>query len=304
VTDPLAPNSQPETAVCHGFSIDVEDYRQILSSRFRDDPGVVTAQFERGMEAVLGLLADAKVCATLFVTGTVVERRPDLVRRWAALGHELASHGYDHTPIWAMTADRFREELVRTKKALEDASGAAVAGYRAPIFSVRWDTLWALETIREAGFSYDSSVVPVRMRRYGVAGFDPRPAAYTLPSGRELVEIPMSTARVFGRRVPLAGGGYFRLFGYGRIRRAVEEAQQRGAPFILYVHPDEFSGETFRAADLACGWRQKIAAAAIAAKSNLGRRRVVDTVRRLLSEFRFSTLASLAGAQGLPRLTL
>ena len=298
------PASQPPAAACHGFSVDAEDYRQILSTRYRGDPGAVTAQFERGMEAVLGLLADTKVCATLFVTGTVVERRPDLVRRWAAMGHELASHGYDHTPIWAETSERFRTELTRAKKALEDALGAPVAGYRAPIFSVRWDTLWALEAIAEAGFAYDSSIVPVRARRYGVPGFDPRPAVYALPSGRALTEIPISTTRVAGREVPMAGGGYFRLFSYRRIRGAVQEAQGRGLPFIAYVHPDEFSGEAFRAADLACGWRQKIAAAGLALKSNLGRRRVPDTVGRLLAEFRFSTLASLGGAKGLPRLTL
>jgi len=294
----------PDAAACHGFSIDVEDYRQILSARFRGDPGPVTPQLERGMESVLGLLADAHASATLFVTGTVVERRPDLVRRWSALGHEVASHGYDHTPIWAMTREAFRENITRAKKALEDAIGAPVTGYRAPVFSIRQDTLWALETIAEAGFAYDSSVVPVRTRRYGIAGFDRRPAVYALPSGRQVVEVPMSTARVAGREVPMAGGGYFRLFSCRRICEAVREAQRLGLPFIAYVHPDEFSGEAFRAVDLACGWRQKMVAAAIALKSNLGRRRVPETSRCLLSEFRFTTLGRLAGAEGLPHLTL
>jgi polysaccharide deacetylase family protein (PEP-CTERM system associated) len=294
MADSRMANSQPDAAVCHGFSIDVEDYRQILSSRFRGRPGHVTPQLERGMDVALGLLADAKTAATLFVTGTIAEQRPDLVRRWAALGHEIASHGYDHTPIWAMTADRFREELVRAKKAIEDAAGAAVTGYRAPIFSVRWDTLWALDVIREAGFMYDSSVVPVRMRRYGVTGFAARPRLYALPSGRDLVEIPMSTARVAGMRVPVAGGGYFRLFGFRRIRRAVEEAQRRGDPFILYAHPDEFSGERFHAADLAASWKDRLAAHIIAAKTNLGRGRVKEIAVRLVAEFRFGALGRLA----------
>jgi len=281
-------------AVTHALSIDVEDYRQILSARFRGEPGPLAPEFERNMEAVLDLLDAAGVKATFFVIGTVARERPDLVRRWADLGHEIASHGPDHTPVWAVGRERLLEHLVGAKRALQDAAGRAVAGYRAPVFSIRWDTLWALEVVRDAGFTYDSSIVPVRLRRYGVAGFDPRPRVYGFPSGAEIVEIPISTARVCGLRVPVAGGGYFRLFSYRRIRRAVAEVEREGRPFVVYAHPDEFGPERFRVADMATGCRDKVLAGMIALKSNLGRRKVPETLRRLLAEFRFSTLGRLA----------
>ena len=282
------------TPVLHALSVDVEDYRQILSSRFRGEPGPVTAEFERNMEAVVELLGAAGVTATFFVIGTVAEERPDLVKRWADLGHEIASHGHDHTPIWATTPARLKEELVRARRVLEDATGRPVVGYRAPIFSVRWDTLWALDVIAEAGFAYDSSIVAVRTKRYGIDGFDETPRLYALASGREIVEVPLSTGRVAGRRVPMAGGGYFRLFSYRRVREAVARAEHRGAAFVVYCHPDEFGQGRFRVVDLATGWRDRLRALIISARSNLGRRRVPETVRRLLVEFRFAPLGRLA----------
>ena len=288
------PPAGSATPVLHALSVDVEDYRQILSSRFRGAPGPVTAEFERNMEAVLELLGGAGAKATFFVAGTVAEGRPDLVKRWAALGHEIASHGHDHTPIWAMTPARLKEELAGARRALEDAVGRPVAGYRAPIFSVRWDTLWALDVIREAGFTYDSSIVPVRMKRYGIDGFDKSPCVYILPSGGKIVEIPLTTSRVWGRRMPVAGGGYFRLLSYRRIREAVADAERRGEAFVLYCHPDEMGGRRFRAVDLASGWRDRLSALIISARSNVGRRRVPGTVRRLLAEFRFAPLGRLA----------
>jgi polysaccharide deacetylase family protein (PEP-CTERM system associated) len=295
------PTAGGPTPIVHALSVDVEDYRQILSSRFRGEPGPVTAEFERNMEAVLALLGGAGATATFFVTGTVAERRPDLVRRWAALGHEIASHGWDHTPIWAMAPARLKEELACAKRVLEDAIGRTVAGYRAPIFSVRWDTLWALDVIRDAGFAYDSSIVPVRTKRYGIDGFDETPRLYALASGREIVEIPLSTARVAGRCIPMAGGGYFRLFSYRRIRRAVAAAERGSAAFVVYCHPDEFGPARFRAVDLATGWQDRLTALIISARSNWGRQRVPETVRQLLAEFRFAPLAPLAERVGAGR---
>jgi polysaccharide deacetylase family protein (PEP-CTERM system associated) len=281
-------------AVEHGLSFDVEDYRQILAARFRGDPGPVTAEFERNMEGVLALLAEAGAAATFFVTGTVAEGRPDLVRRWAEAGHEIGSHGYDHTPVWRMTRAALAQELGREKARLQDAAGRPVRGYRAPIFSIRWDTLWAMDAVQQAGFDYDSSIVPVRMRRYGVGGFPAAPGLYVLPSGGDLVEVPIGVGRAAGRLVPMAGGGYVRLFSRRRIERAVAAAQDAGVPFTVYAHPDEFGEAPFRAVDLATGWRDRLAAGAIALKSNIGRHKVPETVRALLARFRFTTLGRIA----------
>jgi polysaccharide deacetylase family protein (PEP-CTERM system associated) len=277
----------------HGLSIDVEDYRQILSARYRGEAGPVTTTFERNMETVCAMLAEARTKATFFVSGLVAAARPDLVRRWADLGHEIASHGLTHEPIWTMTPERFRQELSQAKRTLEDAAGRAVAGYRAPVFSVRRDTLWALEAIREAGFAYDSSIVPVRMRRYGVAGFGDRPQAWILRSGDRIIEVPLTTVRACGMRVPL-GGGYLRLVSHRVIRRAVASAEAGGRAIVVFAHPDEFGTEPFQAVDLATGWRDKAAAAAVALKSNLGRRRIPVTIRWMLGVFRFSILGRIA----------
>ena len=295
-----ADNPVARAPVEHGCSIDVEDYRQILSARYRGDPGPVTATFERNMEAVTEMLAQAGTRATFFVSGMVAAARPDLVRRWADLGHEIASHGLTHEPIWTMTPERLREELARAKQTIEEAIGRAVAGYRAPVFSVRWDTLWALEAIREAGFAYDSSIVPVRMRWYGVAGFSERPQVWILRSGDRIVEVPLATVRAMGMRVPL-GGGYLRLVSRRRIQRVMASAEAGGEAVVVYAHPDEFGSEPFRAADLATGWREKAAAVAVALKSNLGRRRIPATVRWMLGAFRFSTLGRIAEGASNPK---
>jgi hypothetical protein len=204
-----------------------------------------------------------------------------------------------------MTPEAFREELKRAKRCLEDAAGRSVAGYRAPVFSIRWDTLWALEAVAECGFAYDSSVVPVRTRRYGVTGFEPAPRLYRLGSGRELVEFPLTTARVWGLRVPVAGGGYFRLFSLGRIRRSVADCARRSVPFVLYCHPYEFGPEPVDWSDLPRGRLGKMLARLAGAKANLGRAKVPRTVAALAAEFRFGPLGALVdqvrshGAEGL-----
>jgi polysaccharide deacetylase family protein (PEP-CTERM system associated) len=280
--------------VQHAISIDVEDYRQILAIRFAGEPGSVSHMWERDMDAALALLDAAGTRAVFFVMGTIARERPDLLRRWADLGHESACHGYSHRPIWTLTVEAFRDDLQRAKRSVEDAIGCAVRGYRAPEFSVRWDTLWSLEVICECGFSYDSSIVPARTRRYGVSDFDPRPARYVLPSGAELVELPLPVANVCGRTVPIGGGGYFRLFSLSRVRRAVAEYDRQGLPFIVYCHPDELGGQRFRWECQGWRWRDRLRARLIAVKSNIGRRKVADMLRTLLQERRFAPLGQLA----------
>jgi len=281
-------------APAHCLSVDVEDYRQILSLRHRRDPGPLSPALERDMERVLEVLCLADVKATFFVTGTVAEARPDLLRRWAALGHEIGCHGHDHTPVWAMAPEALRAELSRTRRAVENASGQPAAGYRAPVFSIRWDTLWALDVVAECGFEYDSSVMPVRNRRYGVDGFDPAPRRYRLPSGLSLVEMPLTVARAWGRLVPVAGGGYFRLFSYGRIRRAAAECGRLGRPFVLYCHPYEFSPDPVDWTDLAGGRLGRLRARLECFKTNLGRTKVPGIVAGLAREFRFGPLGPVA----------
>jgi len=280
--------------VVHGASVDVEDYRQILARRFTGDALAVDEGFYADMDRITETFDQTDTRATFFVTGTIVREIPQLVRQWHALGHEIATHGHAHEPLWALTPAELKQELLDCKHILEDTIGTAVLGFRAPVFSVRWDTLWSLETIAECGFIYDTSVVPVRLRRYGVAGFPPDPAQYTLPGGGTLVEIPLSIGRVLGRTVPVAGGGYFRLFPAGLVRKIVAGFDDANRSFIMYAHPYELGSRRFGCVDLARGWLGRLKAAILSARFNLGLRSVPPLVRQLLCEFRFAPLRAIA----------
>jgi len=177
--------------------------------------------------------------ATFFVLGWVAERQPDLVREIAARGHEIACHGHGHQVIYEIGPERFREDLRRARAAIEDATGVSVKGYRAPSFSITGESLWALEVLAEEGFSFDSSIFPIRHHRYGIPGFERHPVRLRLPGGLEIREFPLTTLRIGRLCLPIAGGGYLRFlpaplfrWGFGRLARA-------GEPTVLYVHPWE-----------------------------------------------------------------
>ncbi|MBN2582448.1 MAG: polysaccharide deacetylase family protein [Planctomycetes bacterium] len=280
--------------VLHGASFDVEDYRQILRRRWQGEAGPVNADFDRDVDALCALLDETQTKATFFVTGTVAADRPDLVRHWQGLGHEIACHGWDHTQVWQMNRDQFRADLTRTRKALEDACGQTVRGYRAAVFSIGPDTLWALDVLAECGFDYDSSIVPVRCPRYGIDGFDRRPALYRLPDGGRIVELPLPVSRVMGRTRPVGGGGNFRVLSLQAILQAVDEHTRGGLPFVMYCHPDELGGRKFRATDLARGLVGKGRAWMLEFRSNIGRSGVPRIVRGVLAKFDFTTLCRLA----------
>src|SRR5690606_21193793 len=148
---------------------------------------------------------------TFFVLGWIAERVPQLVRRIATEGHEIACHGYSHELVYRQTPEVFREETQRAKLLLEDTVGEAVSGYRAASFSIVPRSRWALDTLLELGFEYDSSIFPVRHDRYGMRGASRAPGLIDGPSGGRLVEFPMATAKFANATIPVSGGGYFRL---------------------------------------------------------------------------------------------
>jgi len=287
------PTHPVRTGNLNGVSVDVEDYRQILAWRYRRQCPPVAEEFVRNMEQVMDLLGRASATATFFVTGPVARDRPALLRQWLAAGHEIACHGASHMPIWTMDAAALRADLLEAKARIEDATDSPVAGYRAPAFSIRRDTTWALATLAECGFTFDSSIVPVRVRRYGITGFPRRPVRVVLAGGRRITEVPLAVGRVAGRQIPIGGGGYFRLFSFERINRAVVEAEREGVPFVMYFHPDEIGG-TFSAGGLAGGPADRLRARLLTLRSNIGRRKVRPTVTRLLAGHRFATLGRLA----------
>jgi polysaccharide deacetylase family protein (PEP-CTERM system associated) len=227
--------------VLNALSVDVEDWFQVGAFETviaRDAWERIPARVERNSEAVLALFAEAGVQGTFFTLGWVAERHPALIRRIAEAGHELASHGWDHRRVFTLDRDRFRADIVRARAAIEDAAGQKVTGYRAPSFSIDARTPWAHEVLAEEGYAYSSSVAPVAHDHYGwreAPRFAFRPVA-----GADLIELPVTTVELGGRRMAAGGGGFFRLLPYGLSHWAIGRVNQvEGRPAIFYFHPWE-----------------------------------------------------------------
>lgn len=197
------------------------------------------SRVEASIDRLLALMAEHDALGTFFTVGWVAERHPEMVKRIAAAGHELASHTYDHVRITHQTPEAFRASVRRTKRVIEDLTGAPVFGFRAPSFSIVRGTEWALDVLIEEGHAYDSSLFPVSRRGYGYVGGERDPHWIERPAGR-IAEIPPATLQVLGKTLPAAGGAYFRILPYGVVRAALLDAERRGVPGTFYVHPWEW----------------------------------------------------------------
>lgn len=225
------------------LTIDVEDYfhvsafEQIIK---REEWDRFESRVEDNTCRILDLLSKKGVSATFFVLGWVAERFPSLVRDIHEAGHEVACHGYSHRLVYSQTPQEFREETRLSKRILEDACGCSVLSYRAASYSITGQSAWALEILAEEGFRFDSSVFPVVHDRYGIPRAMRGPVRIELDSGLTLVECPLSTLSFLDWRLPIAGGGYFRLFPYPLLRMAVRRLNHRDRlPLIFYLHPWE-----------------------------------------------------------------
>lgn len=242
------------------LSIDVEDYFQVSAFEQVSPPSTWDKReprVERNTDKVLGLLDEAGTKATFFVLGWIAERCPELVKRIAAAGHEVASHGYGHQRVTTQSRQEFREDVRRSKAILEELSGRAVLGYRAPSYSISRQTFWAFDELHAGGYRYDSSIFPISHDFYGIPDW-PRFAGYAVKSAggdwqaasqagnseAALYEIPITTLQLAGKNLPIAGGGYFRLLPYGLTRRGLQRINRlEQQPFVFYLHPWEFDPE-------------------------------------------------------------
>ena len=223
----------------NAMTIDVEDYFQVaafaphIARGSWDDR---ECRVERNMDRILEMLALQDTKATFFTLGWIAQRYPQLVRRIVDGGHELASHGYGHERASDLTEAAFLDDITRAKSILEDLGGVAVRGYRAPSFSIGKGNLWAFDALLSAGYRYSSSIYPIRHDHYGMPDA-PRHAHEVRPG---LLEVPISTVRLFDRNLPSSGGGYFRLFPYALSRWMLNRVNtsdlQSG---IFYFHPWE-----------------------------------------------------------------
>ncbi|PWU23171.1 MAG: polysaccharide deacetylase family protein [Candidatus Rokuibacteriota bacterium] len=267
----------------NAFSVDVEDWYQVSDFEAVVDFsnwGGYESRVVRNTERVLQLLADHRVTATFFVLTWNAERHPELVRRIADAGHEIASHGYRHRLIYEQTPAAFRDDVMRSKKILEDATGTAVLGYRAPSFSLTRASLWALDVLLECGFRYDSSIFPISDRLYGIPNARRFPFAIRTDGERTLWEFPMSTAHAAGRNWPLGGGAYLRLFPYRYMRWGIRRVNREGQPALVYVHPWELDPEQPRI---------KTSGKRGVSTHYLNLHRTEAKLRRLLQDFAFAS---------------
>lgn len=222
----------------NALSVDVEDWFQVGAFEKvirKEDWPRYELRVEANTDAVLQLFADAGVKGTFFTLGWVAERFPALIRRIGAQGHEIASHGCDHKRVFQMTPDEFAVDVATSKARLEDASGMAVTGYRAPNFSIDRRTPWAHAALAEAGYRYSSSVAPLVHDHYGWPEA-PRFLWKPLPDC-DFLELPVSTVRLAGRNFAAGGGGFFRLLPYSVSRAAISRVNGEGRPAIFYFHP-------------------------------------------------------------------
>jgi polysaccharide deacetylase family protein (PEP-CTERM system associated) len=252
-------------------------------------PSRVVAQTER----LLDLLDAHHARATFFTLGVVAQRFPRLVRSLVVRGHELASHGWDHTPVFRLGPEGFRTDVRRARRALEQAGGVGVHGYRAPNYSIRPDTPWAFATLAEEGHTYDSSVHPIAHDRYG---FPSAPRfAHRLPGDSGLWEVPVGTARALGTNLPV-GGGFFRLFPGALLREAIASVNRRERqPVVLYVHPWEFDPHQPRPA---MPWAHRF-------RHYVGLAGAERKLAALLAAFRFTTIeAALAPVTRAPAVAV
>lgn len=238
-TDLAAPAGARADSSRNALSIDVEDYFQVSALApyiRRDEWDGCELRVERNVDRILALLESRDTHATFFTLGWIAERRPALVRRIVAGGHELASHGWGHERASDLDRAAFRTDVDRARKLLEDLGGVAVRGYRAPSFSIGHANLWALDTLLETGHVYSSSIYPVRHDHYGM----PDAPRFAHRHGCGLIEIPPTTLRLAGRNLPASGGGFFRLLPYAVSRRMIDRVNRAdGQPAVFYFHPWE-----------------------------------------------------------------
>ena len=277
------------TGTVNAFSVDVEDWYQVA-----DFDAVVgfadwdryESRVARNTDRILTLCDEVGVRGTFFVLTWNAERHPEIVRRIAAAGHEIASHGYAHRLIYEQTPETFRDDITRAKATLEDITGTAVLGYRAPSASVTPRSLWALDVLLDVGLRYDSSIFPIRDTLYGLPDADRFPHVIRRRDGRELLEFPLATTRLFGRNVPLACGGWLRVFPYRYTRWAMRRVNREGHPAVAFVHPWELDPEQPR---MRTAGRRGFSTHYVGLRGTYGK------LRRLFRDFRFAPLRDVLG---------
>ena len=283
----------------HAMTIDVEDYYQVAAFFdviASDDWSRWPSRVSDNTQKLLDIFCERNLKATFFILGKVAEEHPELVKRIAHAGHEIASHGYSHRFVYEQTPSVFRDETLHSKKLLEDLTGQAIKGYRAASYSITRHSLWALEVLAEAEFTWDSSIFPTRHDNYGIPNSPHQPYEILTPQG-SLIEFPLTTAKVLGLSLPAAGGGYFRQYPYPLSRWLFNRASQHQTqPQIFYLHPWELDPDQPRIPN--ASWFSRFRH-----YTNLDK--TESRLKQLMTDFPFGTMSeSLASVKIEQKLTL
>ena len=278
------------------LSVDVEDYHDQLALDFQDRIVPPDDEAVRCTDRLLELFAEFQARGTFFILGEIAEHFPALVRRIADAGHHLGIHGYYHHLVYRQTADEFREAIGRAKKLVEDTAGKPADAYRATAFSINDSTPWAIPTLIDLGFKYDSSVYPFRGRRYGDPTAPRSPYRRTVPDGRWIWEIPLSTVIWRQRRWPVCGGGYFRLLPLSFTDRAIRRLNAEGIGAVIYLHP--YETETHPRIEPLPGlsFRKRCHFHFFNFHQMRRRARTIPKLRYLLGKYRFGTIEQAVAA--------
>jgi polysaccharide deacetylase family protein (PEP-CTERM system associated) len=277
----------PADAPRNAFTVDVEDWYQSCV----DYDAPITERVVRNVDRIVAVLDDCGIKGTFFVQGKVAEAFPGMVESLVAQGHEVQSHGYSHRPLHAMNRAELWHELDRAKKSVEDAAGTRVTAFRAQDFSIHARNLWAFDVLAEVGFETDSSIFAMKSRHYGIANWHVEPHYLVLPGGARILEIPVALWSVAGLRVPVAGGGYFRLLPRRLIERGLRSIGGESRPAILYCHPYEFN-----ASELG---EYRNVSRRLRASQGIGRRTFTTRMRTMLPRFAFGRMDAVLDAWGL-----
>lgn len=215
----------------HGLEIGMEDWHKFEN------------RIEKNLLKLLNLLDEAGTKATFFILGYVAEKFPQLIEEIARQGHEIGSHGYSHQFVYKQSPNEFRREIIKSLEILEKLSGERILSYRAPFFSITQSSLWALEILADLGILFDSSIFPVINYRYGIPQAPRFPHWIMTKNGSKILEFPISTVRILGKNIPIAGGAYFRIFPYQLIGSGIKSLNRKKQAVIFYLHPWEIDPE-------------------------------------------------------------
>jgi polysaccharide deacetylase family protein (PEP-CTERM system associated) len=270
----------------NAMTVDVEDYFHVAAFEKSINPkewSNYESRVETNTARLLELFNQNEIKATFFILGWVAERNPELVAAIAKEGHEIACHGYSHQLVYKQSPDIFREETRKAKNILEAIVQQPVKGYRAASYSITNNSKWAIDILIDLGFEYDSSIFPVHHDKYGMPGTPRFPYQLTTESGKSIIEYPISTISLFKYIMPMAGGGYFRLYPYWLSKFGFKKIRNNGTPFVFYLHPWEIDPQQPRIrASLLSRFRHY---------NNLDKMEM--RLQKLITDFEFTTMSEV-----------